>query len=172
MNGLTKNQWIAVTVALVAIIIFFGYSYIPNIFNQMSNNNTNQVANDQNVAPEAAIQTITTPTGDMTFQDEVVGTGTEAMAGDSVTVNYTGTFTDGTKFDSSYDHGQPFTFTLGAGQVISGWDIGVAGMKEGGKRKLIVPPALGYGPNNYGPIPGNSTLNFEVELLKVAHPAK
>ena len=101
------------------------------------------------------------------IQEEIMGTGAEAAAGKLVTVNYTGTFTDGKKFDSSYDRGEPFPFVLGAGKVIQGWDEGVAGMKVGGKRKLIVPPELGYGSQDYGPIPGNSTLIFEVELLNV-----
>lgn len=115
--------------------------------------------------------TTTMPTdnnGQLQATDEVVGTGATAQAGDTVTVNYVGSFTDGTVFDASAKHGSTgFTFTLGAGQVIQGWDQGVVGMKEGGKRRLVVPPALGYGPNDYGPIPGNSTLIFEIELLKV-----
>lgn len=89
------------------------------------------------------------------------------MAGKTVSVNYTGTLTDGTKFDSSYDRNQPFDFQLGAGQVIKGWDQGVAGMKVGGKRKLVIPPGLGYGAQANGKIPANSTLIFEVELLSV-----
>jgi FKBP-type peptidyl-prolyl cis-trans isomerase len=101
------------------------------------------------------------------IQDEVVGTGMEAVSGKSVTVNYVGTLTNGTKFDSSYDRSQPFTFNLGAGEVIQGWDQGVAGMKVGGKRKLTIPPSLGYGSQDMGAIPANSTLIFEVELLKV-----
>jgi FKBP-type peptidyl-prolyl cis-trans isomerase len=78
-----------------------------------------------------------------------------------------GTFANGQKFDSSYDRKEPITFQLGAGQVIPGWDQGLLGMKVGGKRKLVIPPNLGYGPNDYGPIPGNSTLYFEVELVSV-----
>lgn len=99
--------------------------------------------------------------------DSVVGTGDEAVAGKKVTVHYTGTLTDGTKFDSSVDRGQPFSFTLGAGEVIQGWDQGFAGMKVGGKRKLTIPPSLGYGSRPAGSIPPNSTLIFDVELLKV-----
>lgn len=102
------------------------------------------------------------------IQDEVVGTGTEALSGKKVTVNYVGTLTDGTKFDSSYDRNEPFSFTLGAGEVIKGWDEGVAGMKIGGKRKLTIPSNLAYGDNGVpGAIPGGATLIFEVELLKV-----
>jgi FKBP-type peptidyl-prolyl cis-trans isomerase len=96
-----------------------------------------------------------------------IGTGDVAAAGKKVTVHYTGTLTDGTKFDSSVDRNQPFTFTLGAGEVIQGWDQGVAGMKVGGKRKLTIPASLGYGSRATGPIPANSTLIFDVELLKV-----
>lgn len=97
-----------------------------------------------------------------------VGTGAEAKKGNTVSVHYVGTLTTGSKFDSSRDRNAPFNFLLGAGQVIQGWDQGVAGMKVGGLRRLTVPPELGYGPMGYPPvIPGNSTLVFEVELLGV-----
>lgn len=100
--------------------------------------------------------------------DETVGTGDAAVNGKKVTVNYVGTLTDGTKFDSSYDRNQPFTFTLGAGEVIKGWDQGVVGMKVGGKRKLTIPSGLAYGDAGVpGTIPAGATLIFEVELLKV-----
>lgn len=106
--------------------------------------------------------------GELKIEDIVVGSGAEAVSGKSVTVHYTGTLTDGTKFDSSLDRGTPYTFILGAGEVIQGWDQGVAGMKVGGKRKLTIPPSLGYGAEGAGDqIPPNSTLIFEVELLKV-----
>ena len=95
------------------------------------------------------------------------GDGAEAKNGDQVTVNYIGTLENGQKFDASADHGEPYSFNLGAGKVIQGWDIGVAGMKVGEKRKLTIPPELGYGANDLGVIPPNSTLIFEVDLLKI-----
>jgi FKBP-type peptidyl-prolyl cis-trans isomerase len=104
---------------------------------------------------------------ELVVEDLKVGTGAEAVAGKKVTVNYKGTLTSGVQFDSSYDRGIPFDFVLGAGGVIQGWDEGVAGMKVGGKRKLTIPASLGYGARAVGSIPANSTLIFEVELLKV-----
>jgi FKBP-type peptidyl-prolyl cis-trans isomerase FkpA len=111
------------------------------------------------------------PSG-LKYTDTTVGTGTEATKGKKVSVHYTGWLynnaTKGAKFDSSLDRGQPFAFALGAGQVIRGWDEGVAGMKIGGKRTLIIPPDLGYGARGAGgAIPPNATLMFDVELLKV-----
>jgi len=102
------------------------------------------------------------------FTDDQVGTGAEATSGKTATVHYTGWLTDGTKFDSSKDHGQPFSFPVGGGRVIKGWDEGVVGMKVGGKRTLTIPPELGYGSRGAGGvIPPNATLKFEVELLDV-----
>ena len=107
--------------------------------------------------------------GFLEIEDMEVGTGIEAANGDRVTVHYTGWLIDGTKFDSSIDRGQPFVFSLGAGQVIQGWDRGVRGMQVGGVRKLTIPPELAYGdrPVGGGLIPANSTLVFEVQLLGI-----
>lgn len=101
-------------------------------------------------------------------EDIVIGNGPEAMTGKQVWVNYTGKLTDGTVFDSSYKRSEPFSFTLGSGQVIPGWEQGIVGMKVGGKRTLTISPTLAYGPNGVpGAIPPNAVLIFEVELLKV-----
>ncbi len=112
-------------------------------------------------------QEVTTPSG-LKYVDQTVGTGDVAVAGKNVSVHYTGWLENGKKFDSSVDRGQPFSFPLGAGRVIKGWDEGVQGMKVGGKRKLTIPSDLGYGSRGAGGvIPPNATLIFDVELLGV-----
>ena len=127
------------------------------------------VAETQNTTIQESVvgQEITTPSG-LQYVDEVIGTGKSPKAGDKVRVHYTGTLEDGTKFDSSRDRNQPFEFPLGVGRVIKGWDEGVATMKEGGKRKLIIPSELGYGEKGAGKVisPG-ATLLFDVELIEV-----
>ncbi|MFA5098914.1 MAG: FKBP-type peptidyl-prolyl cis-trans isomerase [Candidatus Paceibacterota bacterium] len=148
----------AIVIALVGVYLFMGNKNEDETGENLNNNinNQNQM---ENKTLEDGLQII----------DEVIGTGAEAKAGDIVSVNYIGTLENGKKFDSSYDRNQPFSFTLGIGQVIRGWDEGVAGMKIGGKRKLVIPPALAYGSQEVGNglIPANSTLIFEVELLGV-----
>jgi FKBP-type peptidyl-prolyl cis-trans isomerase len=112
--------------------------------------------------------TMTKAPSGLWYTDMVVGQGAEAEPGRTVSVHYTGWLTNGTKFDSSRDRGEPFAFTLGAGQVISGWDEGVKGMKVGGRRKLVLPPQLAYGDGGAPPaIPPGATLVFDVELLGI-----
>ncbi|HSS20609.1 MAG TPA: FKBP-type peptidyl-prolyl cis-trans isomerase [Pyrinomonadaceae bacterium] len=119
------------------------------------------------VANRGSSAEVTTPSG-LKYTDIVVGTGATPQAGQTVTVNYTGTLENGTKFDSSFDHGQPAEFLIGVGRVIKGWDEGLMTMKVGGKRHFVIPSKLGYGPAGRPPdIPGNSTLIFDVELLGV-----
>ncbi len=169
---------IAVALAVVVALglLFFGPRVLAPFSPAASSQSQTAAATD--------IQTSTTTTTTMTTSapipsplpteltkiDEVVGTGAVAAAGTQVTVNYVGMLPDGTVFDASAKHPETqagFSFPLGGGKVIQGWDQGVVGMKVGGKRRLIVPPGMGYGANDYGPIPGNSTLIFDIELLKV-----
>lgn len=126
-------------------------------------------SNDDTPTPRTVPEAdyITTPSG-LKYYDFTVGEGAEATRGSDVTVHYRGWLTDSTQFDASYDRDRPFTFTLGTGQVIRGWDEGVVGMKVGGERQLVIPPELGYGSSGAGnDIPPNATLIFEVELLEV-----
>src|ERR1035437_8859600 len=119
--------------------------------------------------PDRKDNSMPATTSGLEDEDELVGTGDSPKTGQKVTVDYTGWLTNGKKFDSSSDRGQPFSFTIGRGQVIAGWDEGVAGMKVGGKRKLTIPPTLGYGAKGAGGIiPPGATLIFDVELLGIA----
>ena len=163
---------IAVALALVVVIMFF---VVPG-FSPFGRSQPQVTAVDQSQTLSADMQGQTAPTTlptqnvtQLQMQDKVVGTGAEAAAGDSVTVNYIGALTNGQVFDASANHGTSgFTFNLGMGQVIKGWDQGIVGMKEGGKRLLVIPASLAYGNQAVGNvIPANSTLVFEVELLKV-----
>jgi len=134
----------------------------PSLFT-MASNKTNSTSSPLESTEIGSSQV--TSSG-LKITELVLGDGQEATPGTKVSVNYKGTLDDGKEFDSSYGRG-PFEFSLGAGMVIKGWDEGVSGMKVGGKRKLIIPPELGYGSRGIGPIPPNSVLTFEVELLSV-----
>lgn len=134
--------------------------------------NLEQNNNQLNVATEESLKDLNvTPNpnmADLKIEDIKVGTGREVKSGDTVVMNYVGTLEDGTKFDSSYDRGQPFETQIGVGRVIQGWDQGVPGMKIGGKRKLVIPSDMAYGDQGIpGVIPGKATLIFEVELMDI-----
>lgn len=160
----TKFNW----VSLIGYIFFIGAVTfgIVYVLNYLKEPEAQVVETQKEVVAES---TPVVENKSMEIEDLVVGTGAEATVGKVISVHYTGTLTDGTKFDSSKDRGEPFEFTLGAGQVIQGWDKGFEGMKIGGKRKLTIPASLGYGEAGTpgGPIPPNATLIFEVELLGV-----
>ncbi len=165
--------------AFTLIIILFGIAAF--VFYKKGSNSA-QEANvgldlqaTSTPSPTAATEnTMTTMDNGLKIQDLKVGTGPEAKAGDTISVNYIGSLENGTVFDASANHGGPATFQIGVGQLIKGWDIGIPGMKVGGKRKLVVPPSLGYGSQNIGngAIPPNSTLVFEVELMAVQAPQR
>lgn len=167
---------IAIALALVVVVMFFilpGLSPFGQLEPQtaaVDQSQTLQTA-PQGQSASTTMPTDATPITQLMMKDEVVGTGVVAAAGDNVTVNYIGTLTNGTVFDASANHPETasgFTFTLGAGQVIKGWDQGIIGMKVGGKRVLAIPADLAYGSQAVGNvIPANSALVFEVELLKV-----
>jgi len=146
-NSRTNNTLKVVAIALVAAVVLGGVVYF---LRQRSR----------------AGSEVTTASG-LKYVDQIVGTGETPKIGQAVTVNYTGTLEDGTKFDSSLDKGQPLTFRLGRDPMIKGWEEGVSTMKVGGKRHLIIPSKLGYGSQARPKIPANSTLLFDIELLSV-----
>ncbi len=157
-----KSATIVGFVLIAAGIIALGSWYAGTISGATANTTAAQITAAQD-AQSKIMQ-------NLKIKDVVAGTGAEAENGDLVTVNYVGTLDNGTKFDSSYDRHQPFSFTLGAAEVIKGWDLGVLGMKVGGTRDLTIPPELGYGDRQVATIPPNSTLHFMVELLSVQAP--
>ncbi|MEK7553932.1 MAG: FKBP-type peptidyl-prolyl cis-trans isomerase [Patescibacteria group bacterium] len=159
---------IAITLALVVVATFFIF---PGLFTFKPSTPPDNSQNQAVTNNQTASTMPTSPVTELMMKDEVVGTGAVAEAGNSVTVNYVGALTNGKIFDASASHPETtsgFTFNLGAGQVIKGWDQGIVGMKVGGKRILVIPAALAYGNQEVGGvIPANSDLVFQVELLKV-----
>lgn len=166
MKTLEKREWIAVSVALVGTaILFFGGNIWAFVVNS-NNAATPVLGSDINEPSSEKVQNISTIPG-IEIYDMQIGTGAEAVSGKTVSAHYVGILTDGTKFDSSLERNEPFEFLLGGGQVIKGWDIGIEGMKVGGIRQLVISPELAYGPQAIGPIPANSTLIFQVQLVEV-----
>lgn len=173
---LTKKEWIAVVVVLVAVAIFFGAKFFvqspdvkkidQDLTNGITDNTKNMDQNNQETTASAN-NNVPSPSA-LVVKDIIVGTGAEAKIGNLVSVEYTGMFADGKVFDSSIPRGEPIEFTLGIGQVIKGWDQGILGMKVGGHRTLVIPASLGYGAKGFPPvIPGNATLYFDVKLVGV-----
>lgn len=154
MRKLSMNEWIAVAAA----VVFVGYTLfagdVINLFKKGSMNEN----------PSASVFNSNT-SGGVIINDITVGGGVEAKTGDLISAHYILSLSDGTVIQNSKDFGQPFKFVLGAGEVIPGWEQGFAGMRVGGIRNIIIPPELGYGANQAGPIPPNSTLIFTIELL-------
>ena len=168
---MSKNKIIyTLVLSLVAIMAWFFINKSMNVSNNSELDSL--VKKDEVAAPNNDVWTKFD--NGLEIQDVVVGSGAEAKNGDTVSAHYAGTLSDGKKFDSSYDRGEPFSFVLGGGMVIKGWDLGLLGMKVGGKRKLIIPPDLGYGSRDVGGgvIPPNSTLFFDVELVATQTPGK
>ena len=160
---------IIAAVVVAAVIIIITNSKVASEPKTTATQPTQTATSSVTTNQTTTMESTTLPDG-LQITDLVVGTGTQAVAGNTVSVDYVGTLTNGKQFDSTAAHGgQPFSFVLGAGQVIRGWDEGVAGMRVGGERKLVIPPSLGYGSQSVGNglIPANSTLIFTVKLLAV-----
>ena len=159
MKKLSKKEWVAVAVA----VIFVGYTLFGgNIIGLFTKNSMN------NNSSAAVAASSPSNNNGLIINDVVVGKGPEIKNSQLLTVNYVLSLSDGTVIQNSKDLGAPFKFTLGAGEVIQGWDQGLVGMKVGGIRTLVIPPELAYGSKQVGPIPPNSTLTFTIELLDAA----
>lgn len=167
MKKLEKREWVGVIVALAAVaIIFFGSNIWQFLFGAGVRNSAEAPLATVSTTTPSTLKNVSNIPG-LEIYDIQVGTGTEAVAGKNVVTHYVGVLSNGKKFDSSIDRNMPFEFPLGGGRVIKGWDLGILGMKVGGIRRLVVSPELGYGAQPIGPIPANSTLIFEVQLLEV-----
>lgn len=159
MKRLSKKEWVAVSVAIVFVAYALFGGEIMSLFK------SNTMIDDSIAGADAA--NVPVNNSGIVINDIKVGTGTEAKQGDLVSAHYILSLSDGTVIQNSKDFGAPFQFVLGAGQVIAGWEQGFTGMKVGGVRTIIIPPELGYGANQAGPIPPNSTLVFTIELVDV-----
>lgn len=158
MKKLNRNEWMAVGVAVVVVGYLLFAGSLQGLFGGAREINNQD---NQNTVVNAL------PASGVAVEDLLAGEGQEAAAGDKVTVHYVGALPTGKVFDSSLDRNQAFTFTLGAGEVIRGWDEGLKGMKVGGIRRMFIAPDYGYGAQAIGAIPANSTLIFEVQLVAV-----
>ena len=149
-----------IIIVIILIAVIWGVYFLVSRNNGSTPNPTGTSNNSTSAVQTSDIQ-------GMKVEILTQGSGTGAKVGDSVTVNYVGTLQNGTKFDSSIDRNAPFTFVVGKGNVIKGWDLGVVGMKVGEKRRLTIPPELAYGKTGFLTIPANATLTFEIQLLKI-----
>ncbi len=179
MKNINESEAISLFVAIAVIaIVFFGavgnpFAKQDSVKKTATTTNAVAIADVKNNPDQAAKDLIgaTDSNGAVTkliIQDSKVGVGVAVKAGDTVTVDYVGALQNGTEFDNSKKRGKPFTFKVGAGDVIKGWDEGVVGMKKGGQRILVIPPNKGYGTEANGPIPSNSTLLFMIQLIDIA----
>jgi len=155
-SGNKEKTALWVTLGVLVVLLIVAWVFV-----------TRQANSDSQGAAAANATEGTELSSELIVEDVKTGDGAEAQNGSTVSVHYVGTLQSGVKFDSSRDRGEPFVFTIGAGQVIQGWELGITGMKVGGVRKLVIPPELAYGERDLGAIPPNSTLLFEVELLAV-----
>ncbi len=153
---LSKGCMRSIIIAVIIFIFLVGGAFL--IRSQEVSSPIESDLSEEGVVAESA---------DLEIVDTEEGIGEPVTLGDQVAVHYEGRLEDGTVFDSSFDRGEPFRFTVGAGSVIEGWEEGLLGMKEGGSRELVIPPEMGYGPRTVGMIPPNSTLIFDIELLEI-----
>jgi len=170
MRTATLTKVVIFIILIVALLV--GGTYVNRWLDQRALENERQTAEQGRAEQQRIMDAQQRAMDALKKEDVTVGTGDEAKNGDVVTVNYVGSFDDGKTFDSTYDstygHQQPLEFILGTSQIIPGWNLGILGMKVGGKRNLVIPPELAYGAQGKDTIPPNSTLHFTVELLKVA----